>query len=219
MIIESLNEVNLTRNDIYITLKIWTKNRNQSELIQTTKFLIDTMNLQYADLILLSDPIDSHSYFDLWKAVEILKEEGITKSIGVSKITVTLLLDLIRNCSIPPAVFLTEINPFNCSKDLISFCEDNSIVIVSNDPFSKKMRTYDDSILLLNKNSGDEITIKWALTQGFAVLLAPSKISVNLNFEVLEEALSSSLIDSLTSINERFDTQWIPTVVKTSDEL
>ena len=49
---------------------------------------------------------------DTWKAMEKLVEEGLVKSIGVSKFPMSLTLDLLSYAKIKPVVNQVECQPF-----------------------------------------------------------------------------------------------------------
>jgi diketogulonate reductase-like aldo/keto reductase len=71
---------------------------------------------------------------------------GLAKSLGVANITVMQLGDLLKNSNISPAVFEMEVTPFNQKSDIVEMCEDNSIIVINNEPLAKGIRN-DHSLL------------------------------------------------------------------------
>ena len=87
-----------------IILQVWPKNRKPKHIIAACKETLQHIGLQQIDLLLLHAPIDVSNRTDQWRALETLKNEGIAKSIGVANMNITQLSELLKNCTIPPAV-------------------------------------------------------------------------------------------------------------------
>ena len=93
------------RKDMFLTLKIWPKDRKPAELIAACRETLDFAGLTYADLVLVHAPIEIGNRFEQWKTLEEMVSLGLTKSLGVANITGLQLADLLKNSNIPPAVF------------------------------------------------------------------------------------------------------------------
>eukprot|EP01035_Chromulina_nebulosa_P018514 gene18514-24232_t len=149
-----------------------------------------------------------------------MKEEGYAKSLGVSKLSVIQLLELIRKCSIPPAIFQMEVSPFNRNSDIVDFCEDNSITILTTDVFSKNMRSNHSVITNLANNlqtNKDKLLVRWACTKKFIVLLPKDKPSLGDDYNKLITSLDDDNMRELDDLDEGLNTSWIPTVIKEKD--
>jgi 2,5-diketo-D-gluconate reductase A len=97
-------DLSIERKDIFITFKIWPKNRKQQDLIESFRESLHFLGLEYVDLLLIHAPIDINNRLDQWKALEQLKGEGLAKSIGGCSMTHSQLSNLIKVCTIIPAV-------------------------------------------------------------------------------------------------------------------
>jgi len=92
------------RSEIYLTFKVWPKDRSGPEIITAIVENLDLLGLEYFDLILIQSPIDLKHKFDQWSSLEVLKEEGYTKSIGVSNFAERQIVELMKFCQVQPAV-------------------------------------------------------------------------------------------------------------------
>jgi diketogulonate reductase-like aldo/keto reductase len=92
------------RENIFITLKVWPNNKKKSELIETCKSTLRSLAVEYVDLCIIHAPLNVTRLLDQWKALEILKNEGYCRSIGVGKLTQTHLSEIIKNANILPSV-------------------------------------------------------------------------------------------------------------------
>lgn len=121
--------------------------------------------------------------FKVWQQMESLVEKGLAKSIGVSNWTVSLLIDLLAYCKIPPLVNQIEVNPYNNRQHLISFCQKNNILIqayrvIFSPPenwqgFNKCILQHpliSELSCKYNKTPA-QICIQWALSQGCSVIV------------------------------------------------
>ena len=91
-------DLSIERKDIFITFKIWPKNRKQEELINSFLESLHFLGLDYVDLLLIHAPIDINNRLDQWRALEHLKNEGVAKSIGGCNMTHSQLSNLIKTC-------------------------------------------------------------------------------------------------------------------------
>jgi diketogulonate reductase-like aldo/keto reductase len=104
-IVESaLDRAEIGRENIFITLKVWPNNKKKSELIETCKSTLRSLAVEYVDLCIIHAPLNVTRLLDQWKALEILKNEGYCRSIGVGKLTQTHLSEIIKNANILPSV-------------------------------------------------------------------------------------------------------------------
>lgn len=105
ILVQALVEAGLSREDVFITLKLWPKDRTAVDVLESFKNTLDFVGLKYVDLLMVHSPIDLANRVDQWKAIESLKVENLTKSIGIANITTEQLADVLKNCSITPSVF------------------------------------------------------------------------------------------------------------------
>ncbi len=109
LIVEAINKSNIPRNEIFITYKIWTKDKDARDLIQNIIEELKLIKLSYVDLMIIHAPIDIKNRFDQWQAIEYLKDIQLTKSIGVSYYNEVQLQDLVKNCNYQPTVIMVRI--------------------------------------------------------------------------------------------------------------
>lgn len=127
--------------------------------------------LDYVDLLLIHAPIDVENRVQHWKAVEAIKQGGFARSIGLAYMTNIQLGDLIKHCTIIPAVlevvsFVShllllnmmllqmEFSPFGQNEEVVEFCQDNAIAVIVDQPFVKCMRHRHPELLALSEQLG-----------------------------------------------------------------
>jgi diketogulonate reductase-like aldo/keto reductase len=94
----------IRRDKLYLTLKIWPKQRTREDIIMAVKEFLNRSNLESIDLLLIHGPLDAINRIDQYKAMEELKQDGFVRSIGLSNMTHTQLSNILKKCNICPAV-------------------------------------------------------------------------------------------------------------------
>ena len=86
------------RENVFITYKIWPKCLTPENLVASVQGQLKDIGLTYVDLLLTHAPIDVENSAMQYKALEDLKDLGVTKSLGIANISAVLLQDLLKNC-------------------------------------------------------------------------------------------------------------------------
>jgi diketogulonate reductase-like aldo/keto reductase len=94
----------IRRDKLFLTLKIWPKQRTREDIIEAVQEFLNRSNLESIDLLLIHGPLDVINRIDQYKAIEELKQDGFVRSIGLSNMTHTQLSNILKKCNICPAV-------------------------------------------------------------------------------------------------------------------
>jgi len=226
-ICEALKEV-ANRDEVYISLKLWPKSRKPEELLATIPFLMNEYGLQYLDLVSVHAPIDADNKIEQYKALEEMKDNGITRSIGVVNINAVMLQDLLKNCRITPVSYEIEATPFGQNDEMVEFCGDSSIVVLNNSPVAKGLKDSHKGLLELAEENGmspTRLLLKWAFTKGMAIgipsgsanILAELSADVGGVSACFDQVLSEQVMTKLAAFEEGSCTAWVPTEVVVDD--
>lgn len=152
----------VTRDDLFITSKLWNTYHRQQHIGPAVKRSLDDLGVDYLDLYMVHFPIaqkfvpfdvkyppewifdpsvsppaivlDAVPIQETWRGMEDLCSRGITKRIGVCNFGVALLMDLMNYATIQPAVLQVELHPLNSQKALVEFCQSRGIVVTAFSP-------------------------------------------------------------------------------------
>jgi len=133
------------RNEQYVGAAIRQYGTKRENLYITTKFgggdlrtefeaSLRKLGLEYVDLYLIHHPnLVRGNLKATWRAMERIKEEGLSKSIGVSNFTISDLEELLAFAKIKPSVNQVMFHPYNWPKSssLLSFATKHGIVLES----------------------------------------------------------------------------------------
>lgn len=82
-----------TREDLFITTKVWVSDMgSEEEAYEAVKASLARLNMEYADLILLHQPMND--YFAAYRGITKAYKEGLTKAIGVANFYPAILANL-----------------------------------------------------------------------------------------------------------------------------
>lgn len=100
---EGIKQSGADRSTLYVTTKLHAIPDGQT-VKDTLVESLRKLQLDYVDLFLIHNPRDQKDLADVWKQLEGVKAEGLTKSIGVSNFQPSHLKEVLAAGSIPPAV-------------------------------------------------------------------------------------------------------------------
>jgi diketogulonate reductase-like aldo/keto reductase len=215
IIVEAIIAREIKRADVFLTLKVWPKDRGAKETVQACLDSLESFGLQFADAILLHAPIDTVNDQDQWRAFEYLQKEGLTKTVGVANLTEQKLTEVLKNSTTSggPALVEMECTPYRQSEDLVSFCADGGIVVLNNNPTGKRLKSELGALLDIAGQaecSQDMLLTRWAVQKGHAVLISPELLDIP-DFSVANASLplGTAVVKQLDELEQGLVTSFV----------
>ncbi|WP_297205660.1 aldo/keto reductase [uncultured Brachyspira sp.] len=205
---KAIKESNINRKELFITSKVWNKDRGYKTTLEAFDKTINDLQLDYLDLYLIHWPASENQFKDwdninleTWRAMTELYKSGKIKSIGVSNFMPHHLKSLM-NTEIKPMVNQIEFHAGFMQEETFKYCNDNNIVIEAWSPLGTG-KMLDNNILKeiakkYNKSAA-QICIKWCLQNNTLPLpksVTPSRIKENT--EIFDFVISE---DDMKTIN------------------
>ena len=176
----------LNRDEVFVTTKLWDSGLGYDHALKAFEVSLQKMNLDYVDLYLIHWP-EKGSQLKIWRALERIKKEGRSRSIGVSNFAPRHLKELLVEGSEHPAVNQIELSPFLQQEHIYSFCQKENIHLTGYCPLSRGNRFDDPNLSRIAKEmkkSAAQVMIRWALQRGHTVIpksVSPIRIEENAN--------------------------------------
>lgn len=176
----------LNRDEVFVTTKLWDSGLGYDHALKAFDVSLQKMNLDYVDLYLIHWP-EKGSQLKIWRALERIKKEGGSRSIGVSNFAPRHLKELLVEGSEHPAVNQIELSPFLQQEHIYSFCQKENIHLTGYCPLSRGNRFDDPNLSRIAKEmekSAAQVMIRWALQRGHTVIpksVSPVRIEENAN--------------------------------------
>ena len=193
----------IAREEIFITTKLWDSGLGFDHALNAFDVSLKKLNLEYIDLYLIHWP-EKGSRQEIWSALERIKKEGRSLSIGVSNFAPKHLNEILINANFTPAVNQIEMSPFLHQQEISSFCKKENIHLTGYCPLARGTR-FNNPLLCrvaeeTNKTAA-QVMIRWAIQNGNTVIpksVRPKRIEENadvFDFELREDQIK--ILDEL----------------------
>lgn len=181
---EGIRTCGIPREELFVTSKIAAEAKSYADAKKAICDILSKTGLDYLDLIIIHAPQPwkkwrnkTQRYFseniEVWRALEEAYKAGKVKAIGVSNFLGDDLQNILDHCEIKPMVNQVLCHISNTPVELISFCENNGILVESYAPIAHgKMLKNKEIIALANKYdvSVSQLCIRYDLQLGTVVL-------------------------------------------------
>ena len=193
----------IAREEIFITTKLWDSGLGYDHALNAFDVSLKKLNLEYIDLYLIHWP-EKGSRREIWSALERIKKEGRSLSIGVSNFAPKHLNEILINADFNPTVNQIEMSPFLHQQEISSFCKKENIHLTGYCPLARGTR-FNNPLLCrvaeeTNKTAA-QVMIRWAIQNGNTVIpksVRPKRIEENadvFDFELREDQIK--ILDEL----------------------
>lgn len=203
----AIKNCNLKREELFITSKLWPTEYGKEITLKAINDMLERLQLEYLDLILLHIP--AGDYIEAWKELEIAKEQGKTKSIGLSNFEGEVLEDILKIAKIKPAVIQVKCNPYFNQHEFKKLLEKEIILLEAwfpighgdptllNDPvFSKMAKKY-------NKTNV-QIILRWHLQENNIFIPKSSNPKHILeNYQIFDFQLTQEEMDEINKLKQQ----------------
>ncbi|MDD9270778.1 aldo/keto reductase [Paenibacillus sp. GCM10023248] len=204
-IAEALQENGLSREDLFVTSKVWNADLGYESAIAAYEASLSKLGLDYLDLYLIHWPVKG-KYKEAWRALETLYKEGRVKAIGVSNFQIHHLEDVMKDGEIKPMVNQVELHPLLAQQELHSFCQANGIQLEAWSPLMQG-QLLDHPVLsdiaAKHGKSIAQVILRWDLQRGIVTIpksIKEHRIIENAN--VFDFALSEDEMSRIGALNE-----------------
>lgn len=213
---EALAASTIPRQDLFITTKIWNDNMWWTDLVASFEQSLANLRTDYVDLLLLHFPV-TELRRPAWRLMERLHADGRAKAIGVSNYTIAHLEELLRECSVKPAVNQVELHVYLQQPDLVKYCQDNDIVVEAYSPLAHGEGLDNPVLAAIAKKhhkTPAQIMIRWCLEVG-TIPLPKSETAdrIRQNLDVFGFKLDADDLKQLAALEADFRICWDPTHV------
>ena len=137
----------VNREELFITSKVWNDMHGKGDVLLSCAKTLKDLRLDYVDLYFIHWPFpnyhapgcdgdarnpDSRPFFTeefmaVWQQMERLVDMGLTKSIGMSNMTIPKLEAVLPLCRIQPAAIEMELHPGFQQPELFNYCVNKGI--------------------------------------------------------------------------------------------
>lgn len=204
---EAIGISNVSREDIFLSTKIWHTNLDADDVLQSTEQSLRNLDTPYVDLLLIHWP---NEQYDLRKTIEsmlVLRDQGKAMNIGVSNFPLDLLRKVNDEIRAPIFCDQVEFHPFIDQLDLLDYAIEKDILITAYSPLAqgkacdhKELR----EIAERYSKTPAQITLRWLIEQENVVAIpkASSEDHLRENFDVFDFYLEDEDFDRIDRLDK-----------------
>ncbi|RIL47574.1 aldo/keto reductase [Mammaliicoccus fleurettii] len=206
-IAEGIKASNITREDLFITSKIWIDDYGKDNVQKAYEKSLNLLGLDYLDLYLMHWPgTDLDLLLNTWEGMENLYNLQLVKNIGVSNFNIDHLEILINQANVKPVLNQVEFHPYLTQTELRNYLSKHNIKMESWSPLMNAEILQDETVNRIAKEinkSPAQVIIRWNIDHDVITIpksVTPSRIEEN--FEVFNFSLNDDQIKRLDALNE-----------------
>ncbi|OMC66251.1 glyoxal reductase [Paenibacillus sp. FSL H7-0326] len=174
---EALQENGLSREELFITSKVWNADLGYEETLAAYEASLNKLGLEYLDLYLVHWPVPG-KYKEAWRALETLYKDGRVRAIGVSNFQIHHLEDLLADAEITPVVNQIELHPYLSQTELRDYAVKHHIQIEAWSPLMQG-QLLDQPVLQdiaeRHGRSVAQVILRWDLQHGIVTIPKSTK--------------------------------------------
>jgi 2,5-diketo-D-gluconate reductase A len=189
------------REEIFITTKLWNSDQGFDPTLAAFERSIENLDTDHVDLYLIHWPVPARDlYLDTWRAFERIKEEGGSRSIGVSNFRIEDLERLAAEAGQMPTINQVELHPLLQQTELRAWHADHGIATEAWSPLAQGEVLQDDTLTTIaahHERTVAQTILRWHLQLGNVVIpksVTPSRVRENFDlfdFELTEDDLAA----------------------------
>lgn len=194
------NEIGISREDIFVTTKLWPGNefpdqpqKTFESTLESLNASLEKLNLNYINMYLIHAPFSKENRLEQWRALIEIKKMGKAKYIGVCNYNKSHI-NQIKNAGFSlPEVNQIELHPWSQKKSLVSYLIANKVFPIAysslvplpewrvvegqNSAKTDKMRSdganKNSPFKIMAKKYGvseAQVLLRWGLQKGYPVI-------------------------------------------------
>ncbi|MDL5351424.1 aldo/keto reductase [Microbacterium sp. zg-YB36] len=198
----------IPRDELFVTTKLWNADQGTQSSFDALATSLDKLGLDQVDLYLIHWPRpDLDRYAETWRALEQLRDRGLTRSIGVSNFHRSHLERILAESETVPAVNQIELHPAFAQRELRSFAEPLGIRTEAWGPLGQgKYDLFGEQAIAdaaaAHGATPAQVVIRWHLQQDIIVFpKSNSRERMAENFDVFGFELSESEMAAIDAID------------------
>ncbi len=201
----ALSQSNVSRSELFITSKVYRPNTSFAKTKEAIERSLNALQVDYLDLFLIHEPYPQAE--EMYSALEEAQSAGKLKAIGISNFNATRYKDLLKSCSVIPAVNQVEAHLFYQPMNLLHELANHGTHLQAWSPLGagKKDLLANPLLRALSlryRKTPAQIALRFLIELGISVIpktSSPSRLKENL--EIFDFRLSADDMQRLRSLD------------------
>ncbi|QCR53021.1 2,5-diketo-D-gluconic acid reductase [Brachybacterium sp. SGAir0954] len=198
----------IPREELFVTTKLWNDRQSGEQPHEAVRESLDKLGLEYVDLYLTHWPTpEKDTYVNAWEKLVEIRDQGLTRSIGVSNHLPEHLDRIVEATGVVPAVDQIELHPALQQRDVLEWAAAHGTLIESWGPLGQGKYPLFENPAVAEAAAAHEVTpaqvvIRWHLQRGFIVFPKSSSPERQAqNFDVLGFELTDAEVAAIDALD------------------
>lgn len=201
---KAIGRSSVGRPELYVTTKV----EEHDDAYERTCRNLEDLGLDCVELVLIHRPPPSGAGEALWEGLMRARDEGLTRDIGVSNYSSSLIDRLTEATGTAPAVNQIEWSPFGHSAAMREYARSHEMVIQAYSPLTRQTRLDDARLRQIAAKYGKtpaQIMIRWSMQSGqVPIPKANRKEHLEENIAVLDFEIEDEDMARLWELDENY---------------
>jgi len=198
---QGLRESGVPRDEVFITTKFYPARTDPAAEIEQS---LRRLGVDHVDLYIIHWPQKGSTW--AWPGMELSRERGHARSIGVSNYSIEELDEVSEVASSPPVVNQVQFSPFEYRRALLEGCEARGVAVEAYSPLGTGRHLSDATVMEIAQRLGRtsaQVLLRWCLQRQTIVLpKSTHQERIEANAQVFDFALSDDDMATLDGLDK-----------------
>ncbi len=197
---QALRDSGIPREEVFLTTKFYPGAQDPAAEAEQS---LRRLGVDQVDLYIIHWPQGGPTW--AWAGMEKAREQGSTRSIGVSNFDVDELEQVIAAGSQPPAANQVQFSPFEFRRELLEACERSGIVLEAYSPLGTGRHLGDPVVQEIADSLGRtpaQVLLRWCVERNIPVIpKSTHRARIEENAQIFDFSLSSEQMSALDGLD------------------
>ena len=164
----------VNRNELFVTTKVWHDQLAPDALRRAFDISLGKLRLDHVDLYMIHWPSKDLDIKATLEALMSLREQGLTRAIGVCNFNMPMMRRTVEEIGAPIASVQLEYHPFLSQDRMLSYLRGNGIPLTAYAPLAQGRAASDATLAGLGRKHGcsaAQMAIAWLLDQEGVIVI------------------------------------------------
>lgn len=176
---EGIHATGIRRSEIFVTTKVWTTHFAPNDLERSVKDSLVRLRMSEVDLVLLHWPNPHVPLVETLGALAHIREQGLTRHIGVSNFTVALMAEAVATCPAPLVCNQIEYHPFLDQTKVLAACRQHGMAAIAYSPLAQGKVKGHPVLTAIGAKYGcseAQVALRWLIQQGVVAIPRSARV-------------------------------------------
>jgi diketogulonate reductase-like aldo/keto reductase len=196
----ALRDSGIAREEVFLTTKFYPARRDPAAEIEGS---LRRLGVDQVDLYIIHWPQNGPTW--AWPGMEAAREQGHSRSIGVSNFSAQQLEQVLAVADTPPAINQVQFSPFEYRRSLLEACEALGVAVEAYSPLGTGRHLSDPTVARVAESVGRtpaQVLLRWCLQRGTIVLpKSTHRERIEQNAQIFDFTLSDDEMATLDALD------------------